>query len=144
ARGVGEVALHPEDRLDAGLARRRVHRERAVHVAVVGDADCGLAVGRGRRDDVADARRAVEHRVLGVQMEMDERVVLHFVIATGLTRTGSAPVLPGCVVHALSTWAGEFSGENYTAVIRPKVAPDGPAVDRWQDAPGHDARGAGI
>src|SRR5689334_7978625 len=42
----------------------------------------------------------------------------------------------------LSTGAGEFPGENYTAVIRPKVAPDRPAVDRWQDAPmrGHGGR----
>ena len=44
----------------------------AVHVAVVGDADRGLAVGRGRGHDLADPRRTVEHRVLGVQMQMDE------------------------------------------------------------------------
>ena len=74
ARRVGEVALHAEHRLDAGVARGRVHRERAVHVPVVGDADRGLAVGGDRRDDVADPRRTVEHRVLGVQMQMDERI----------------------------------------------------------------------
>ena len=53
-------------------SRPRVHRQGAVHVAVVGDPDRGLAVGRHRRDDVTDARGAVEHRVLGVQMQMDE------------------------------------------------------------------------
>ena len=57
-----------------GLARRLVEREDAVHVAVVGDADRGLAVGRGRRDDLADPRRTVEHRVLGVEVQMDERI----------------------------------------------------------------------
>ena len=74
ARRVGEVALHPEHRLDAGVVRGLVHRERAVHVPVVGDADRGLAVGGRRRDDLADPRRTVEHRVLGVEMQMDERI----------------------------------------------------------------------
>ena len=56
------------------FARRGVHRERAVHVAVVGDADRGLAVGGDRGDDVADPRRTVEHRVLGVQVQVNERI----------------------------------------------------------------------
>ena len=75
ARRVGEVALHAEHGLHVGLARRGVHRQRAVHVAVVGDADRGLAVGGDRGHDVADPRCTVEHRVLGVQVQMDERIV---------------------------------------------------------------------
>ena len=75
ARRVGEVPLHAEHRLHAGFARRRVHRERAVHVAVIGDADRGLTVGGDGRDDVADPRRTVEHRVLGVQVQVNERIV---------------------------------------------------------------------
>ena len=67
------VQLRADDRHDAGLARGLVHRQDAVHVAVVGDADRGLPVGGGRGHDVADPRRAVEHRVLGVQVQMDER-----------------------------------------------------------------------
>jgi hypothetical protein len=39
---------------------------------VIGDADRGLPVGDRGTDDVADARRAVEHRVLGVQMQVNE------------------------------------------------------------------------
>ena len=73
---VGEVTLHADHGLHAGGARGGVHRERAVHVPVVSDADRGLPVGRDRGDDIADARRAVEHRVFGVQMQMDERVAL--------------------------------------------------------------------
>ena len=49
-------------------------RSDAVHVAVVGDADRRLAVGGRRRDDLADPRRTVEHRVLGVQVQMDEGI----------------------------------------------------------------------
>ena len=68
------VQLGADDRRDADVARRLVHVEDAVHVAVVGDPDRGLAVVGRRRDDVADPRRTVEHRVLGVHMEMDERL----------------------------------------------------------------------
>ncbi len=74
ARRVREVALHADDRLDADLVRGLVHRQSAVHVAVVGDAYGGLAIGRRGRDDLADPRRTVEHRVLGVQMEMYKRL----------------------------------------------------------------------
>ena len=53
---------------------RLVEVEDPVHVAVVGDADRRLAVGRGRGHDVVDPGRAVEHRVLGVHVEVGERV----------------------------------------------------------------------
>ncbi len=56
------------------VARRFVERQDAVHVAVVGDADRRLAVGRRRGHDLADPRRTVEHRVLGVEVQMDERI----------------------------------------------------------------------
>jgi hypothetical protein len=71
---VGLVELGPDDRDDAGVPGRLVHVEDAVHVPVVGDPERGLTVGGGRRDDVADARCTIEHRVLGVHMEMDERL----------------------------------------------------------------------
>ena len=71
---VGHVGLGAEHRRDPlGLAGP-VEVEDPVHVAVVGDADGRLAVGRGRRDQVLDPRRAVEHRVLGVDVEVGERV----------------------------------------------------------------------
>ena len=74
ARRVREVALHAEHGLDPGVAGGLVQLERAVHVPVVGDPDCGLPVGGGRRHHLADPRRPVEHRVLGVEVQMDEGV----------------------------------------------------------------------
>ena len=69
---VGHVGLGAEDRLDALLAALLVEVEDAVHVPVVGDADRGLAVGDGGPDDLADPGGAVEHRVLGVDVEVGE------------------------------------------------------------------------
>ena len=74
ARRVGEVALHAEYGLDARVARRFVERQDAVHVPVVGDADRRLTIGRRRGNDLADPRCTVEHRVLGVEVQMDERI----------------------------------------------------------------------
>ncbi len=71
---VGHVGLGAEHRRDPlGLAGP-VEVEDPVHVAVVRDADGRLPVGRRRRDQVLDPRRAVEHRVLGVDVEVGERV----------------------------------------------------------------------
>ena len=64
----------PSTGLIPALRGRLVQLERAVHVPVVGDADRGLPVGGGRGHDLADPRRTVEHRVLGVEVQMDEGV----------------------------------------------------------------------
>ena len=53
----------------------RVEVEDPVHVAVVGDAERRLAVGDRRRDQVVDPGRAVEHRELGVGVQVGERPV---------------------------------------------------------------------
>ena len=74
ARGVREVALHAEHGLDAGGLGRGVQLERAVHVPVVGDPDGRLPVGGGGGDDLADPRGPVEHRVLGVEVQVDEGI----------------------------------------------------------------------
>jgi hypothetical protein len=72
--GLGShVGLGADDRVDAGLAARRVKVEDPVHVAVVGDAEGGLTVGHGRLDQVAHPRRPVQHRELGVGVEVGER-----------------------------------------------------------------------
>ena len=84
---VGHVGLGPDDRRDARRATRLVEVEDPVHVAVVGDAHGGLAVGDRGVDDVADPRRSVEHRVLGVLVQVDERV-RHL---NGLPRLGTEP-----------------------------------------------------
>jgi hypothetical protein len=41
---------------------------------VVGDPEGGLAVGGGGGHQLVEARRAVEHRVLGVDVEVGERI----------------------------------------------------------------------
>ena len=68
----GHVGLDAEHGRDAGLAGGPVEVEDAVHVAVVGDADGGLAVGHGRGHDLVDPCGPVEHRELGVDVEMGE------------------------------------------------------------------------
>ena len=54
------------------LRQALVEVDDAVEVAVVGDGDRALAVGLGGEHHLLDARRAVEHRVLGVVVEVDE------------------------------------------------------------------------
>jgi hypothetical protein len=71
---VGHVQLRAEDGLDALLLALLVEVEDPVHVPVVGDPDRGLAVGHSRAHHVLDARRTVEHRVLGVDVEVGEAV----------------------------------------------------------------------
>ena len=73
ARG-DHVGLGADDRCETRFARGAVEVDDAVHVPVIGDADCRLAVGCRGGHHVLHTGRAVEHRVLGVQMEMDERL----------------------------------------------------------------------
>ena len=71
--GVGRhVRLGADDRIDAVGVAGLVEVKDAVHVAVVGDPERRLAILCSRRDQVPDPRRAVEHRVLGVGVEMGE------------------------------------------------------------------------
>ncbi len=74
ARLVGQVDLGADDRLDPGVVAALVEVEDAVHVAVVGDPERRLPVGGCGRDHVVEPRRPVEHRVLGVHVEMGERI----------------------------------------------------------------------
>ena len=101
--GRDHVGLGADDRREVGLASGLVEVEDAVHVPVVGDADRGLAVGRGLGHDVLDPGRAVEHRVLGVQVEVHERLGQRF-----------PPGLRLSLVHSPSTglWM------NHTGVVR--------------------------
>ena len=69
---VDEVGLEAEDRLDAVLAAGLVVLDRPVHDPVVGEPEGRLAV-RGRAlGERVDPAGAVEHRVLGVHVEMGE------------------------------------------------------------------------
>ncbi len=71
---VGHVGLGADDRLDPLLVALAVEVERAVHVAVIGDADRRLAVADGFGDELVEPSRAVEHRELGVDVEVGEGI----------------------------------------------------------------------
>ena len=94
--GVGRhVGLGPDDRGDSLLTALLVEVENAVHVAVIGDCERRLAVLARSADDVADPRGTVEHRVLGMGVQVNERACIR-------------PIPGGrawlhCVTHSLST-----------------------------------------
>ena len=69
---VGHVGLGADDRLDALGTALLEELEDPVHVAVIGDAERRLAVGDCLGDEIVEARRAVEHRELGVDVEVCE------------------------------------------------------------------------
>ncbi len=66
------VRLGADDRRDTARSARLVEVEDAVEVPVVGDAERWLAVGDGGRHQLVDPRRAIEHRELGVGVQVDE------------------------------------------------------------------------
>ncbi len=74
---VDEVDLAADDRLDAVLAARLVELDRAVHDAVVGEPERRLLELRGALGERLDLARAVEQRVLGVDVEMGAAGVAH-------------------------------------------------------------------
>ena len=73
ARLARHVGLGPDDRVDAGVLAGLVEVEDPVHVAVVGDPERRHAVLDRGIDEVLDPRRTIEHRVLGVGVQMRER-----------------------------------------------------------------------
>ena len=84
---VHEVGLEAEDRLDPVLAAGLVVLDRAVHHAVVGEPQRRLPVGGGALGQRVDPAGAVEHRVLGVDVEMGEAT-------SGLRIYGRDPTAP--------------------------------------------------
>ena len=71
---VGHVGLDAQDGLHAAGAAGLVERHDPVEVPVVGYPERRLAVGRGGRHERFDPRGAVEHRVLGVGVQVNEAV----------------------------------------------------------------------
>ena len=69
---VRHVRLGADDRLDTLGTTFLEELEDPVHVAVVGDSERRLAVGHCLGDEIVEARRAVEHRELGVDVEVGE------------------------------------------------------------------------
>ena len=70
---VRDVHLAAEDRLDARLSSLAVELDRPRQGAVVGEGDRGHLQPRRLLDERGDPARTVEDRVLGVDVEMDER-----------------------------------------------------------------------
>ncbi len=69
---VGHVGLGTQDRFDPPVATGPIEVQDPVHVAVVGDPEGRLTVSHRGVDQVADSSRPVQHRKLGVDMEMGE------------------------------------------------------------------------
>jgi hypothetical protein len=70
---VDEVRLEADDRLDPVLVAGLVELDGAVHHAVVGQAEGGLAEGGGALGQRVDLAGAVEQRIFAVDVEMGSR-----------------------------------------------------------------------
>ena len=71
---VDQVGLEPQDRLDVVLETGLVVLDRAVHDAVIGQPERRLPELRGTRRHRLDLVRAVQQRVLAVDVQMDRGV----------------------------------------------------------------------
>jgi len=69
-----DVHLAADNGFDAGLLRLLVELHGAVQVAVVGDGQGRHSAGGGLGHQPVDGAGAVEQRVVGVHMQMDERL----------------------------------------------------------------------
>ncbi len=71
---MGHVRLGADDRLDALLVALLVEVQRSVHVAVIGHPDGRHPVGDRLGHHLVQPRRPVEHRELGVDVEVGEGI----------------------------------------------------------------------
>jgi hypothetical protein len=72
-----DVHLTAEDRFDAALLGVVVEDHRREHVPVLGDRQRRHLETRRLIEQLVDAARAIEQRILGVQMKMNEFLVSH-------------------------------------------------------------------
>ncbi len=72
-----DVNLAPDDRLDAFLARFLPKIHDPMHRPVIGDGERGQFQVARLLDEFVQPARAIEQRILGVQMQMDEISVRH-------------------------------------------------------------------
>ena len=75
ARLVRHVRLGTDDGLDSLLLTFTIEVEHSIHVAVIGNTECGLTIGYCCSNEFIETRGAVEHGELGVNMEVGKRVV---------------------------------------------------------------------
>ena len=91
------VRLDPDNRLDAGGRGGRVELVGSEHVAVVGDRQGGLAQPLGLGHVVLDLPGAVQHGVVGVDVEVDEVVLGGCFFLTAHLRHGHILGPPGAL-----------------------------------------------
>ena len=134
---VDEVDLAADDRLDAVRAARLVELDRAVHDAVVGEPEGGLAELGGARGERVDLARAVEQRVLGVDVQMGAGRRAH-----GSPRIGGAPDGPGGAEGRKTHVAGSCRRRGAGQRRRPRRPPDEPRAARRGAARARGGAGA--
>ncbi|CAB4552077.1 unannotated protein [freshwater metagenome] len=66
------VELATNDWLYTGFITFLIEVQNSVHIAVVGNSHCRLAIFDRRGHNITDTRRTVEHRILSVLMKMDK------------------------------------------------------------------------
>ncbi len=90
-----DIGFYTDDRFDAGLLRGLVELVGTEHVAVVGHPHRGHAQAGRFGEQQADLRRTVQHRVLGVHVQVDE----------GITLGHWSPFAPYGLDEDLNAWA---------------------------------------
>ena len=92
------VRLKADDRLDARVRAVRVEVEGAEKITVIRQADCGLPETGGLLRHRFRLRRSVEHRILGVVVEVHEGIS-HASILLSEARAPTVNAPSGAVVH---------------------------------------------
>ena len=72
-----DVGLDPDDRFDPGRGGRLVKFNRSMQVAVISDRDRGHLEGGDFLHQLFHPHGAIEQRVFGVQMKVDEGISRH-------------------------------------------------------------------
>lgn len=108
-----DVRLDAEDGLHPGAGRLLVEVVGAVHVAMVGDRDRGHLQLAHEFEHLLQPRRSVEHRILGVDVQMNKRI------------THETPIVTGPRTRAYAVIANQWdSGETeFISVPRRRASP---------------------
>ena len=117
-----DVGLDADDRLDPGLGALGPEIVGPVEVAVVGHGHGGHALALALGEHVLQPRGPVQHRVLGVHVEVHKPILV-----AGVVRCGCRHELPPPLRHATKTLAGTHQpgpGES-AGCLRSRACPAG-------------------
>ena len=70
---LGQIRLNPNNRINSPRLARLIKLDRAIHRAVIGNRQRIHSERLAALDQIGDSISAVEQRVVGVDVEMDER-----------------------------------------------------------------------